>query len=66
MLVGPRTFNASMLAALFGNLSALQGRFDEAREWHDTALVAAPRVPTSPGPRPSAAWPMPRTSRGNR
>ena len=41
MLVGPRTFNASMLATRLGNLSALQGRFDEAREWHDTALVHA-------------------------
>ena len=43
MLVGPRTFNASMLAARLGNLSALQGRFDEAREWHDTALVRGSR-----------------------
>lgn len=41
MLVGPRTFNASMLAARLGNLAALQGRFDEADVWYDTALVRA-------------------------
>jgi tetratricopeptide (TPR) repeat protein len=41
MAVGPRTFNASMLAARLGNLAALQGQFDEATEWYDTALVRA-------------------------
>jgi predicted ATPase/DNA-binding SARP family transcriptional activator len=41
MVVGPRTFNASMLAARLGNLAALQGRFDEAEDWYDSALVRA-------------------------
>jgi tetratricopeptide (TPR) repeat protein len=41
MAFGARTFNASTLATRLGGLAALEGRFDEAEEWHEIALTRA-------------------------
>jgi tetratricopeptide (TPR) repeat protein len=41
MAFGARTFNASTLATRLGSLAALQGRFEEAEEWHAVALARA-------------------------